>query len=801
MILKSLTLKNYKQYKNLKLIFKEGLVGIIGKNGAGKSTIFDAILYCLFGRDEDKKELVRSAYSEPKSTVELILEFELEQRTYIVKRSYKGKALSTSAELYKGDELIAKDTRAVNEQISKLLNMERDAFKRSVFSSQKELGELSETTGEARKKMIRKMVGLEKLDEIQTTINSDNKAYRNQIIGQTQNLLSTEVLNQKNIELKELQRLIDDKIKEKNKIVEVFTSKKREYTTIKDILSKEEIKYNRYIEYNNMLSKSETKIEELEINIKNLNIKKAEIENIDSECRKLAPQILLFENEKQEFAEMQKIYDKILKRNYYSNQQKMWKDGLPIIENKIQEFEIKFSKLQGLKITSDNNDIRLRLEKGKKDSLQEDRQNILNQISLIRGKINDRIEKINKIEKIGKNGQCPTCFQSIRNVYELTIQNMNKEIDAYENQILVENKSKLFNLESLLTNSETQITHLETQRQGFIKDITLTEQFGRQLQSEKYEKDKTINKISEFQKEIDAFGELKLDGEKYEIYKLKIQSFDSQYIEYKKKENYVITELPNVKNALVFNQNNIISCREEIKKIKEAMVELSFSNDNFELVKAQKAIIESQVSEIKDSLHQKEIEIKDIDNKKEQVAQIIQNHFNIKKQIEDKIDQIDLLEKLSSIIGEFKTNILEKISPTISFEASNLFNRITKGKYENINVDENFDFYILDNAKYYPINRFSGGEIDLANFCLRIAITKAISELSGSQNTLNFLAFDEVFGSQDEERRYEIMLALNFLQEQFKQIYVISHIETIKEYFPNLLEVSLESDGSFVKYI
>ena len=144
---------------------------------------------------------------------------------------------------------------------------------------------------------------------------------------------------------------------------------------------------------------------------------------------------------------------------------------------------------------------------------------------------------------------------------------------------------------------------------------------------------------------------------------------------------------------------------------------------------------------------------------------------------------------------------MEKISPTISFEASSLFNKITKGRYENINVDENFDFYILDNAKYYPISRFSGGEIDLANFCLRIAITKAISELSGSQNTLNFLAFDEVFGSQDEDRRYEILSALNFLQEQFRQIYIISHVETVKQYFPNILEVSLESDGSLAKYI
>ena len=69
-------------------------------------------------------------------------------------------------------------------------------------------------------------------------------------------------------------------------------------------------------------------------------------------------------------------------------------------------------------------------------------------------------------------------------------------------------------------------------------------------------------------------------------------------------------------------------------------------------------------------------------------------------------------------------------------------------------------------------------------------------ELSGSDHRLEFLAFDEIFGSQDEERRLEMMLALNYLQEQFRQIYIVSHIESLRDYFPHLLEVQFEPDGS-----
>jgi len=52
-----------------------------------------------------------------------------------------------------------------------------------------------------------------------------------------------------------------------------------------------------------------------------------------------------------------------------------------------------------------------------------------------------------------------------------------------------------------------------------------------------------------------------------------------------------------------------------------------------------------------------------------------------------------------------------------------------------------------------------------------------------------FLAFDEVFGSQDEERRYEIMDAFSSIKEQFRQVFLISHESEIKEMFEYVVEL------------
>ena len=97
MILNTLKLQNYKQYSHLELEFREGLVGIIGKNGAGKSTIFEAILYCLFGRDEGNKAHVRSAFADPKSTVELQLDFTIGEAADVAMSELDASGLSHSA--------------------------------------------------------------------------------------------------------------------------------------------------------------------------------------------------------------------------------------------------------------------------------------------------------------------------------------------------------------------------------------------------------------------------------------------------------------------------------------------------------------------------------------------------------------------------------------------------------------------------------------------------------------------------------------------------------------------------------
>lgn len=130
----------------------------------------------------------------------------------------------------------------------------------------------------------------------------------------------------------------------------------------------------------------------------------------------------------------------------------------------------------------------------------------------------------------------------------------------------------------------------------------------------------------------------------------------------------------------------------------------------------------------------------------------------------------------------------------LSEYASELFRKLTDGKYNEMEVDEDYNIYIYDEGTKYELGRFSGGEEDLANLCLRLAISQIIAERSGTSG-LNFIILDEIFGSQDLGRKRNLMLALNELTIKFQQIFLITHIEDIKEYIGNIINVVEDEQG------
>ncbi len=115
--------------------------------------------------------------------------------------------------------------------------------------------------------------------------------------------------------------------------------------------------------------------------------------------------------------------------------------------------------------------------------------------------------------------------------------------------------------------------------------------------------------------------------------------------------------------------------------------------------------------------------------------------------------------------------------PELSEIAGAFLVELTDGRYNEIAIDEEYDLLVLDDGEPKPV--LSGGEEDIANLVLRLAVSQMIAERAG--RSLNLLVFDEIFGGLDEARRENVVRLLQRLQDRFEQVILISHIESIRE--------------------
>ncbi|MBO5219796.1 MAG: SMC family ATPase [Clostridia bacterium] len=149
---------------------RQGLYLICGDTGAGKTTIFDAITYALYGEASGNTRdasMLRSKYAAPETPTEVELEFDYAGRRYTVRRSpeyeresKRGGGMTTKraeAELIRPDGSIVTKTREVDAAIREILGIDRGQFSQIAMIAQGDLLSLLLAPTDERIKIFRKI--------------------------------------------------------------------------------------------------------------------------------------------------------------------------------------------------------------------------------------------------------------------------------------------------------------------------------------------------------------------------------------------------------------------------------------------------------------------------------------------------------------------------------------------------------------------------------------------------------------------------------------------------------------------
>jgi exonuclease SbcC len=307
------------------------------------------------------------------------------------------------------------------------------------------------------------------------------------------------------------------------------------------------------------------------------------------------------------------------------------------------------------------------------------------------------------------------------------------------------------------------------------------------------EKQESDDDLSRTESDLASLGAVDYDAAKH----IKIRE-EFGILETKKSRADVlqgeVKRIGQVENMIIGCQDKIKHVETQIKEIRSKLEELSFSTEEH-------TNAERKVKEAQDKLNQTQIALKEAEHRielssrdLETINQRIAGNQKIADEIKSWTIERTYLEKLESILDDFKISLIGRVRPTLSAYASGLLSELTENKYQDMELDENYDIYISEQGEKFPLERFSGGEKDLANLCLRLAISFMISESSAVG--FSFIILDEIFGSQDISRKENIMNLLAKLKGRFRQIFLITHIEDVKDSVENLLYVVENENGT-----
>ncbi len=231
-----------------------GLYLITGDTGAGKTTIFDAVSFALFGKasgENREASMLRSKYAEITTPTEVELTFDYDGKIYYIKRNpaYDKAKIhkegttpqAANAELIYPDGRVVTKLKDVNNAVIEILGIDQNQFTQIAMIAQGDFLKLLLATTEERKKIFRKIFGTKNYQDLQDALKTESgalnrqfestrdsvKQYIDGILCDEEDVLSIEVDKAKDGELptEEILNLLGKLLKQDSSLESVLADK------------------------------------------------------------------------------------------------------------------------------------------------------------------------------------------------------------------------------------------------------------------------------------------------------------------------------------------------------------------------------------------------------------------------------------------------------------------------------------------------------------------------------------------------------------------------------------------------
>ncbi|MDD4369826.1 MAG: SMC family ATPase [Anaerostipes sp.] len=802
---------------------KEGLFLISGPTGSGKTTIFDAISYSLFGEvsgEERSKENLRSDFAVPEKKTYITLFFSHRGKEYMVERTpryerpkMRGEGMTVTKEeatlhLPNGD--VVTGFSQVNQEIQGILGIDYDQFKRLSMLAQGEFQQLLVAKSSERVEIFRSIFQTQIYQKIQKTAREKGR----QLYLSLKELVTT-MEETANISVSSQEYMDAREHGDFHKIIEILEMNEetlaKENKIINDNIvgmrqsQMEQINYLQTLknakDVHEKLLLEENKLEEKNVKLKSAYLldqkKQQELKDLEEKREEMYEQRLRFEELRKLVFQYKKLENEIKGREEDQLQQQIRIQAAQLRKWKEEEKQ----RIQQKKQTE-----RKKEEYQRKEMVWKQEKNLWMKIqseffAANIGMIADSLEE-------GK--PCPVCG---------SIEHPNKA--KSEKSTVTKEDVKIQEDKSLKAEQQYQECYHQLlewmQRDQMLEEqmdekpeVTLISTEEAALYETKSIPEETEH-LQKIENELQAMGG-KLDALKEQLKDIPdINQMEQQYQE-----------------LVAFVEKFDREQKENQKALKEHEIQLSNVEVQMKEVKKKKS--ETQINEIsQEEIHQKEIqidlgkeEISVLEAKKEQNQIELHEVKTALSSLKEKETRKEELEKKYGIVGDVEKLLNGDNGLRLTFEqyvlityfndilkaANTRLLKMTNGRYEMYRQEnildgrrkDNLEIEVLDyyTGKKRPVKTLSGGESFKAALCLALGLSDIVQNNVGGIE-IDVLFVDEGFGSLDQESLDQAVEVLMELADGKRLIGIISHVTELKSRIDQQIQINKKNKGSKVE--
>lgn len=787
MRLSRLRLVNFRQHAETEIEFDSGLTGIIGPNGAGKSTILEAIAWALYGGNTARggNESIRFYRAAARSPVRVELDFELAGHRYRVVRGL------SMAELFLdgGEEPIANSVSAVAEMLQRRIGMTRTEFFNTYFTGQKELAVMQALTAGERAQFLSRVLGYEKLRVAQDLCGARRKELTSEVAGLRSGMPERDGVVREEREAAAALRAAAE-IADATGRAEADTQEALAAIAPRWLAAQTGRDERQRIDTE--LAAIDGEDSALARSVERAAQELAQVDEARTLLAPLQPAVEMLERVSAALDAQRELAAGDGRRRALEAARESLVSELAALDERLGRLraaaateEQVVAELEGHRRAVEDAGGKL---EARRTEWVRDRQAVDSRLQALRGQYAELREQRDKLVTAGESGNCPTCTRPLGEHFRAVLDVIERQLEA------VEADGTYFRqrLEQL-AEMPADIAHLDELRRKLQEEVDglvrrLTEVQGDAKQRAGVERDVTLKR--------ERLAAIAADLATVPA------GYDEAAHRALEQERAVLVESSTQANRLATRIEREPALRREADALARQRAELAARRDAARRRLTALTIPDGDYAELR-RLHdgvaaahaeaaQKAAAARSARDLAAAAAARAADARSAYDALAAKVEALEtqrrLHDELHRAYSDLRTDLNFALRPELSELASAFLTELTDARYTELELDDKYRLLVLEEGVPKPV--ISGGEEDVANLVLRLAISQMIAERAGQAFTL--LVLDEVFGSLDDVRRRNVIDLLRGLHDRFDQVIVITHIEGVRDGLDRVISVGFD---------